>query len=64
MGNIFIFSLIAGLAISILLIPFSYKPKSKEKTGRKLGSGIMAPTPLYLSCLFLPCTISPIWTGT
>jgi hypothetical protein len=42
MGNIFIFSLIAGLAISILLIPFSYKPKEKE--GRKLGTGIMAAT--------------------
>ncbi|MCC3649204.1 hypothetical protein JGK52_21410 [Cytobacillus oceanisediminis] len=44
MGNIFIFSLIAGLAISILLIPFSYKPKAKEKEGRKLGTGIMAAT--------------------
>ncbi|MBN8202284.1 hypothetical protein [Bacillus sp. NTK034] len=46
MGNIFIFSLIAGLAISILLIPFSYKAKAKkkEKEGRKLGTGIMAGT--------------------
>ncbi|PAE24805.1 MULTISPECIES: hypothetical protein [Bacillaceae] len=46
MGNIFIFSLIAGLAISILLIPFSYKAKekAKENKGRKMGTGIMAAT--------------------
>ncbi|MEK5062618.1 hypothetical protein [Cytobacillus sp. FSL R5-0596] len=46
MGNIFIFSLIAGLAIAILLIPFSYiqKEKSKEDKGRKMGTGILAAT--------------------
>ncbi len=43
MGNIFIFSLIAGLAISVLLMPFSHMAKS-EKEGKKLGTGIVAGT--------------------
>ena len=40
MGNIFIFSLIAGLAISVLLMPFSHMAKS-EKEGKKLPTRIL-----------------------
>jgi hypothetical protein len=36
MGNMFIYSLLAGLAISVLLIPFSHTVKS-EKEGKKMG---------------------------
>ncbi|CAM3394397.1 hypothetical protein CYOC110262_01300 [Cytobacillus oceanisediminis] len=43
MGSMFIFSLLAGLAISVLLIPFSHTVKS-EKEGKKMGTGIMAGT--------------------
>ncbi|PWW28852.1 hypothetical protein DFO73_10588 [Cytobacillus oceanisediminis] len=43
MGNMFIYSLLAGLAISVLLIPFSHTVKS-EKEGKKMGAGLMAGT--------------------
>ncbi|WP_394137762.1 hypothetical protein [Cytobacillus oceanisediminis] len=43
MGSMFIFSLLAGLAISVLLIPFSHTVRS-EKEGKKMGTGIMAGT--------------------
>jgi hypothetical protein len=43
MGNMFIYSLLAGLAISVLLIPFSHTVKS-EKEGKMMGTGLMTGT--------------------
>jgi len=41
MGNIFLFSLIAGLAAALVLIPFSKTEKTSKKEGKQPKSGIL-----------------------
>ena len=51
MGNIFLFSLIVGLATSLILIPFSKSRKTKEKEDVQSSTGIYITVPIVFIVL-------------